>query len=194
MFADRNHNGVLEANEVTLDTAYSYIGSSIPTQTASLSTQVAIFGGAIAFGVKSDYSGGVRVYNADPPGSASLQYLREQNVPGAPLWLQARAVAYSKYGGTPSGFLEDGSFVRLRELSVTYALPQQWAKKVRLGSLSLTGAARNLALWTRFTGPDPEVSGPELGGGRIGHNDVRAIDLQAVPLPREWFVRFNLGL
>jgi hypothetical protein len=195
-YVDRNHDGILEANEVTLDTAYSYAGSSIPTQTLALSTHVGVLGGAIALGASFDYSGGYRVFNADAQNPAGDLYLREQNVPGAPLWLQARAVAYSKYGPgtTPSGFLEDGSFVRFRELSVTFALPQRWAKTVRVENLSLTAAVRNLALWTRFTGPDPEVTGPGLGSGSVGNNDARAINFQAVPLARELFVRLNLGL
>ena len=59
-------------------------------------------------------------------------------------------------------FVEDGSYVRLRELSVNYALPASLVQTLRLGAvqaprLGLVG--RNLWTSTDYTGYDPDVSG-----------------------------------
>ena len=59
-------------------------------------------------------------------------------------------------------FVEDASFVKLRELSLAYTLGQQWVRS-RLGftSIDLRLAGRNLATWTDYRGLDPESN---LGG------------------------------
>jgi hypothetical protein len=122
---------------------------------------------------------------------------------GAPQWLQARAVAVTAGPtvGIPSGFFEDGTYLRFRELSATYALRSRWWSALRVRSLSVTGAVRNLALWSRFTGSDPEVSN-SLGNNFQTHsssgsssvdNNVR-IQAAAVPLARYWVLRLNVGL
>jgi TonB-linked SusC/RagA family outer membrane protein len=55
--------------------------------------------------------------------------------------------------------IEDGSWVRLRELNISYGLPAKWLEKtkfVKAVNLSLTG--RNLLLFTKYTGVDPETN------------------------------------
>ena len=88
----------------------------------------------------------------------------------------------------------------MREVALTYGLPKAAIRAVRMHSLSLTVAVRNLALWTRYTGPDPEVSNTDFAnvqaagasGGNVVNNDVRS-DFGAVPLLRYWVVRLNAG-
>jgi TonB-linked SusC/RagA family outer membrane protein len=62
-------------------------------------------------------------------------------------------------------FIEDGSFVRLRELAVNYTLPSTLLARTGLAnrSVRLGIVGRNLLTWTNYSGYDPEVSGP--GGG-----------------------------
>jgi TonB-linked SusC/RagA family outer membrane protein len=50
----------------------------------------------------------------------------------------------------------DASFARLRELSAAYALPGALARAARANSATVTLSARNLKLWTNWTGVDPE--------------------------------------
>lgn len=54
-------------------------------------------------------------------------------------------------------YIQDGSFVRLREVSVSYTLPDKWARMLRAGAASFTVSGQNLALWTNYEGYDPEV-------------------------------------
>jgi hypothetical protein len=80
--------------------------------------------------------------------------------PSAPLWMQARAVAAtlgSNGNKTTLGYYLSDQFWRFREMSVIYTLPTRLVSMVRGQSGStLVFGARNLHLWTKFTGLDPE--------------------------------------
>ena len=54
---------------------------------------------------------------------------------------------------TQDQFFQDASFVKLREVSATYSLPDHLLPGIEHASFTL--AARELALWTKYKGPDP---------------------------------------
>lgn len=69
----------------------------------------------------------------------------------------------STYGsGTPwintDQWLEDGSFIRLRNVTAAYNLPTSLCKKFRLTSARLAVIGTNLLTFTRYTGLDPEIA------------------------------------
>lgn len=68
-----------------------------------------------------------------------------------------------RYGVTPqmdSRFLENASFLRLKNVSLSYNVPQQWLRKTKtLKQVRLYVQAQNLFTFTRFTGIDPEAVG-----------------------------------
>lgn len=70
--------------------------------------------------------------------------------------------------GVSENFIEDASWVRLRSAGITYALPVSLFKKsvIKNASVSLTG--NNLALWTKYTGYDPETSSTNSGSNIDG--------------------------
>ena len=61
--------------------------------------------------------------------------------------------------------IEKADFVRWRELSLTYNVPSSIAQRLRLRNMSFTVAGRNLALWTNYSGVDPELNTFARGGG-----------------------------
>ena len=67
-----------------------------------------------------------------------------------------------RYGVTPqmdSRFLEDASFLRLKNLMLSYSLPESLLKKTKVVSRAKVYLqAQNLYTWTKFTGIDPESS------------------------------------
>lgn len=67
-----------------------------------------------------------------------------------------------RYGITPqmdSRFLEDASFLRLKNIMLSYTLPQHLlAKSKVLGNARIYLQAQNLLTWTKFSGIDPESS------------------------------------
>lgn len=63
-------------------------------------------------------------------------------------------------------FVENGGYVRLRELAVGYQLPSRLVANAHLAGFTtakISVVGRNLLTWTKYSGYDPEVSGP--GGG-----------------------------
>lgn len=65
----------------------------------------------------------------------------------------------SGFGPVASQFMEDGSYVKLREISLGYTLDQPFVRNmVGLSSINLRVAGRNLHTWTKYTGIDPETN------------------------------------
>lgn len=72
----------------------------------------------------------------------------------------------SSFVGPASPSVEDGSFVRLKQVSLSYSFPEKMLGK-RITNLSISIFANNAKLWTKYTGVDPEtsLSGPANGQG-----------------------------
>jgi TonB-linked SusC/RagA family outer membrane protein len=81
--------------------------------------------------------------------------------------------------------LEDGSYLRLKTVSLAYALPARWlaARGVSGARVYVTGS--NLVTWTDYTGFDPEVS--SFGVGNLN----RGIDIGAYPAARSFVLGMN---
>ncbi len=78
---------------------------------------------------------------------------------------------YSRIG---ENFVEDGSWVRLRYVTLTYNLPTKWFKdKISMLQFNVTG--RNLFILTNYTGVDPEINtigAAVMGTGSIGIDNL----------------------
>ena len=55
-------------------------------------------------------------------------------------------------------FIEDGSYIRLRKISVKYALPEKFLENISIDKMSIYIAATNLFTITNYSGFNPEVS------------------------------------
>ena len=58
---------------------------------------------------------------------------------------------------THSYFIEDGSFIRLQDVTLGYTLPKHITERFKIGSLRIFASGYNLFLWTNYRGYDPEV-------------------------------------
>ena len=54
-------------------------------------------------------------------------------------------------------FIEDGSFLRLQDITVGYTLPRELTRKFKVERLRAFFSGYNMFLWTKYTGYDPEV-------------------------------------
>jgi TonB-linked SusC/RagA family outer membrane protein len=89
---------------------------------------------------------------------------------------------------------EPGDFVRLRELSLTYTASPSTAARFGARSLAVTLAGRNLWLWTRYTGTDPEVNAiSPFGSDVLENNFLQSTDAFGVPIPRRFAFTVNYG-
>ncbi len=55
-------------------------------------------------------------------------------------------------------FIEDGSFLRLRNIQIGYTLPEQLTKRLSISRLRIYAGGTNLATWTDYSGYTPEIS------------------------------------
>lgn len=62
------------------------------------------------------------------------------------------------FGAVAETFVEDASWIRLRDLSVSYSLPKNLTEKIRTNDISITLSGRNLFLFTPYEGIDPETN------------------------------------
>ena len=157
-FDDANGDGIIVPSEVTVDTGFVFLGYSQPRNEVSIANTFDLYRGRIRVNTLVDHKSGYRVLNSEQ------QFLCQQ-APGckgltsydATLWEQARAIAQRF---TPvlsqAGYIEDVSFWRIREVSLTYTLAQSLAQRLRSRDVSITLAGRNLKIFTDWTGADPE--------------------------------------
>jgi len=98
-----------------------------------------------------------------------------------------------------SAYIENGSFVRIRNMQLGYTLPVKLISKMRISSLRLYISAQNLYTFTKYSGWDPEVgtryqSGP--GDAKQPSDEVNPLttgaDYGRYPLPRTILVGLNV--
>lgn len=77
--------------------------------------------------------------------------------PGVPAFVTETSGSSMTVNDVQDAYIQDASFFRLREMSLTYTLPQRWARALRATTASFTLAGQNLAIWTKYEGFDPEV-------------------------------------
>lgn len=81
-----------------------------------------------------------------------------------------------------SRYLEDGSYIRLRNLRLNYEIPSNWVQKLNFSNLNVFVSADNLHTWTNYSGLDPEV------------NFDNAIVRTPYPISKKMLFGINFGL
>jgi len=114
----------------------------------------------------------------DPTRIAGIQSVNSQ--PTSPLAQGTNLVDY---------LIDDAGFTKLREVSVSYTLPDAWAHTFRATRATVSLAGRNLHTWTKFGGLEPEAM--FLGGSRGG--DFSAWEQTLVPQLGSWVFTVNLA-
>lgn len=183
-FADSDGDGIIGKDEVQVGDTAAYLGTPFATRDLSFRGSLALFGERLVATALLNHRGGHKLYNNTGSWRNGNSNTRALNDPTAPLEDQARAVA-SKFLGTSAGYVEDASFWRLRELSLTYHAPQGWAGAMGADRASLTLTGRNLGLWTDYSGLDPEINS-------TGQANFTTQEFLSQPPVRRWTARVNL--
>lgn len=185
-FNDADGNGIITLSEIVVSDSAEWIGYSVPRHEVVLNSGLDFFQRRLRLVAQFDYKGGHRLHN----GTERIRCQNRNNCrglmePSAPLWDQARVVAMREDASrTEAGFMEDAAFIRFRELSLTVTAPEHWAGRFfRANRASLTLAARNLALFTDYSGIDPESN--------YSQADVPN-DFQTAPPPSYFTLRLNV--
>ena len=89
-------------------------------------------------------------------------------------------------GGNTEDFIEETSWVRLRDVSLSYSLPKDWIKGAKMQYLTLTLSGRNLFLSTPYTGIDPETN-------LYGASNAQGLDYFNMPGTKSYMVGLQVG-
>ena len=185
-WSDANGDGIITPSEVTIGDTAVFQGYSQPRLELSLTNGVELFNRRLRLTALVDHKSGFRVLNSEQ------QFLCQQSVSckdisslEVPLWRQARAVA-NRFTPvqTPHGFIEKNEFIRIREVTATYNFNESFMRRfLRASGGSLNLGVRNIAVFTDWTGVDPEQN--------YSQGDTQSTLLTAGP-PRFYTARLNL--
>jgi TonB-linked SusC/RagA family outer membrane protein len=104
---------------------------------------------------------------------------------GQPAFITDSTASPLTVNDVQDAYIQDATFIRLRELSVSYTLPQRWARMLQATTATITLAGQNLALWTKYQGFDPEVVSNALA---LFNRD----DFFTQPPVRRYVIRMNV--
>lgn len=188
-YSDIDGDGILESAcsngtcEVTVGDTAVYAGTPVPSRMLAAATRVRLVG-TVTLAARVEHQGGNRLLNLDYENRCAFFANCQATVDkSASLGEQARVVA-ALVGGE-GGFIEDASFTKLRELSLTVSAPAAWARRIGAAGADLTVAGRNLHTWTGYSGLDPEIN--TAGAGLLS-----AYTFGTPPLPRTVTTRLDL--
>jgi hypothetical protein len=136
-----------------------------------------------------DYRGGNKWYNNTERIRCTRPNCSGRNNLTAAFVDQATNIAANEAPArTLDGYFQPGAFVRLREASVQYTFsPSLASTLVKARSLSVVLSARNLKLWTKYRGTDPESGFNTTGAGDAPQ------EFQTVGPPSYFVFRVNVG-
>jgi TonB-linked SusC/RagA family outer membrane protein len=192
-FADTSGDGYLRVDEVCqdvngcrgLDTAV-YFGPTTPTIEFAVNPRFEFLKRKLSISAQFDHKQGNLKFNNtlrhQCQGGLSCEGFWN---PNATLASQARTIAVNNYS-VYSGMYENGRFTRLREVAVSYQLPDRVSTHLRASRASIVVAGRNLHVWTPYSGVDPEQT--------VGNSDSRGNEEYFGTPPLRFFtVRLNLN-
>jgi TonB-linked SusC/RagA family outer membrane protein len=140
---------------------YLFVGRALPKHSGAVANTLRV-GSNLRFYVLTDFKSGNVRWNVDEQirctGAAGAQVCEAWHYPERYSAIDAASVVGNANTlGILSYYYEDASFVKLREVSATYQVPERW--RMGLSNAALTIAGRELGTWTPFSGMDPENSG-----------------------------------
>lgn len=97
---------------------------------------------------------------------------------------------------TSSRWISDGSYLRLKDITLGYNLPKKWTNTVYVKSARIAFSAQNLLTFTNYKGWDPEVSAPDVKGTATDYtfmNVQKGIDYYSTPQARTYMFSLNLN-
>lgn len=179
-YADTDGDGLVD--DITYSEEERFLGHSIPRRLSSLQNEIRLFN-VVRIAALLDYRGGYKQYNASEEFRCAIFTCRALFDQGSSLEAQAKAIA--AVDGVYSGFVEDADFLKLREVSLTFTVPQRFASRLNANAMSLTLAGQNLGTWTDYSGLDPEVNFD-------GQANFSQADFLSQPQVRRFTARVNL--
>jgi TonB-linked SusC/RagA family outer membrane protein len=86
-----------------------------------------------------------------------------------------------------SDIIEDGSFLRINNISLGYTFPKKWLSSTKISNLRIYFTANNVYVFTKYSGYDPEVS-------VMNSAITRGVDFSAYPRSKSFLTGLNISL
>lgn len=185
-YSDLNGDGVIDTNDRTM------IGRGLPVHTGGFTNDFEYKGFDLSIFFQWSYGNDImnanRLFFENPNGSRGLnQFASYANrwTPDNPTSDIPSSVNSSSNKVVSSRIIEDGSFLRLKTLSVGYTIPKKTLARLGVSTARLYLAAQNLWTLSNYSGYDPEVS---IRSGAL----TPGLDYSAYP--RAYTVSFGVNL
>ncbi len=157
IYRDIDENGAITPNDKT------YIGNPNPDFTFGMTNNFSYKG--IALSILLTGSVGNDIYNASRIETEGMYSSRNQTTEVLRRWRKPgditdmpRALANTNNVKASSRWVEDGSFLRVKNITLSYDFNKTLLQKVHLGRLQVYASAQNLFTFTKYKGFDPEVN------------------------------------
>ena len=190
-FRDVNGDGVINSKD------QSIIGNPHPKFNYGLNVSVNYKGfGLTVFGqgVQGNQIFNYTKYWTDFPtfaGNRSTRMLYQSWRPGSTDAILPQLRSSDQVSIQPSTYyLESGSYFRLKNIQLTYQLPQVLLSKLRMGATSVYVQGQNLLTATKYSGMDPEIN---LRGYSAGNDRQLGVDGGSYPVAKTVLVGLNLS-
>ncbi|KLT67236.1 TonB-dependent receptor [Pedobacter sp. BMA] len=189
VYEDADKNGVINSNDLVP------AGNALPKFSGGITNNFSYQGFDLS--VFFNFVYGNKVYNNNNyflEGGGTRDANRAMDIYQLSRWQKPgditdlpRLTAYGQnYTLSPtSRNIEDGSFIRLSNITVGYNLPKAFIKKARMSAVRVYASGSNLALWTKYKGPDPEINVSSSA-------TVLGYDLGTPPMPRTFQLGANI--
>ncbi len=182
IYKDVNKDGVISASDRT------YIGDPNPDFTFGLTNNFSWKG--FNLNILLQGSVGNDIYNVSRMETEGMYDGKNQSTKVLDRWRVPGQITNVPKAGwnikNSSYFVEDGSYLRVKSVSLSYDVPRKIISKLGINRLQPYFTASNLLTWTSYSGMDPEVN-------QYGNNGaVQGIDWGTYPLNRSFVFGLKL--
>ena len=186
-FVDANGNGILEK-----DADRVIVGNYMPDFYYGFSVNLSWKGFDLAAAFQGVYGNEIlnleRRYLLNMEASSNMMRESLQRYPYGELNRATRKSSGNNGACTSTFHLEDGSYLRLQNLSLGYTFPDKWTRRAGISKLRIYVQGSNLFTWTDYSGYNPEVNKRAADALRPGE------DYCSYPLSRTFSVGINFNL
>jgi hypothetical protein len=164
---DDGHGGAMPCyapGSSTVQAPLLYVGHSIPTTTGSWVNNFRV--SSFRLYAMIDFQRGFKKTDTNYEQMCQVFSACLENV--YPDRYNPIAVATAQNGGQLQDyFIRSANFAKLREVALTYDAPSRAVSYLGAKSVAVTVSARNLHIWSHYTGLDPETSVNSTGGSSV---------------------------
>lgn len=180
-YRDLNNDGVINDSDRTV------IGNPNPTWLFSMNNTLEWNG--LELSIYLQGVAGNKIYNANNIDNTGMAAALNQTTAVLKRWTgegTSNTMPRAVFGDPNQNcrvsdrFVEDGSYLRVKNITLAYSFPKKWMERIHLEGIRLALSCDNVATITKYSGFDPEVS-------------INGIDASLYPIPRTFSIGLNVN-